>query len=564
MKNKKENIEIIETSAVILEEEKKENKFKKTLSAVGAFFKKFKSKKLKNEALLKRGGYSLAITAIVLVGLIVFNWLVGSLSDRFHLEADLTGNKKNSISEENIEYIKGIEHEVDITIIGAEENYASTAAYYATNHYGVTVNSSSDLEYFEQTQNLVTKYGEYNDNIVIKYVDMQSTEFTAITSSYPSYSFVYGDILVVSNASGNERVKQLTFNDIYATSTDSTYAAYGGSYSTLSANKIENALTSAIAYVTSVDTKNVAVLSGHSANAYTEAYKELLASNNYNITEISDKIINEISDEYDTIIISAPTIDFIGSELDAISKFLDNDGNLGKGLIFFADAAGPSLPNLYEFLEEWGISVGEGLLFETNDRCHYTDSPSTVFIFPESLEDDDITANMTDYISVANYNVPMNVCEPVSTNRDVKALMKTSTSTVVAPIGAASNWADYTDEEKSQFDCVIQSVETDYDEDNNKITSYVMAFSSVEFVQSTWSSYKDVCNQNIVMACTDRATHVGDTSITFTSKVIENESFASSVTESGSKVVTTVFMFIIPILIIALGILIYVRRRNAQ
>lgn len=564
MNNKNENKEIIETSAVVLEEEAKESKFKKMLSTVGAFFKRFKSKKLKNQALLKRGGYSLAITAIVLAGLIVFNWLVGALSDRFHLEVDMTSNKKSSISEDNIKYIKGIEHEVDITVIGAEENFANTMAYYAQNYYKVAINSSVDLEYFEQTQTLVSKYGEYNDNFVIKYVDPQSTEFTAITTSYSSYSFVYGDILVTSNASGSERVKLLTFNDIYATSTDSTYAAYGYSTATLSANKLENALTSAIAYVTSVDTKNVAVLSGHSANAYTDAYKELLASNNYSITEISDKIINSISDEYDAVIISAPTIDFIGSELDAISKFLDNDGKLGKGLIYFADASCPATPNLYEFLEEWGIAVNEGMVFETSDNYHITDSPSTVFILPESFEDDDITTSIKDYISVANLNVPMNVCEASSTTRKATALMKTSPTAVMAPVGASADWADYTDDEKTQFDCVIQSVETDYDDDNNKLTSYVMAFSSVEFVQSTWSSYSDVCNQDIVMACTDRATHVGDTSITFTSKFIENESFASSVSSGSSKVVMAVFMFIIPILMIVIGITVYVRRRNAQ
>ena len=47
-------------------------------------------------------------------------------------------------------------------------------------------------------------------------------------------------------------------------------------------------------------------------------------------------MIGSISDEYDAVIIAAPTTDFLGSELDAISDFLENDGKLGKGLIFFA------------------------------------------------------------------------------------------------------------------------------------------------------------------------------------------------------------------------------------
>lgn len=142
--------------------------------------------------------------------------------------------------------------------------------------------------------------------------------------------------------------------------------------------------------------------------------------------------------------------------------------------------------------------------------------------------------------------------------------MQTLDSAVIAPVGASSDWSDYTEDDTKQFDSVIQSVESDYDSDNNLLTSYVMAFSSVEYVQSTWASYSELCNQDIVMACTDRASHVGDTSMTFTSKVIENESFASSVTAGSSKAVNIIFMFVLPIAVIAVGIVIYVRRRNAR
>ena len=567
MKKNNENIEIIETSAEATVETESKKSFKDILSSVGGFFKKiagfFKSDKIKNELLFKRGSYSLVITAVVLVGLIVFNLLVGALADRFHLEFDMTSNQKNSISQENIDYIKAIEDEVNITIIGSEENFANYVSYYAQNYYNVTISSNSDYEYFEQTMALISKYGEYSDKLNIKYVDPQSTEYTAITSSYSSYTFVYGDIIVESNASGNKRTKILTFNDIYATTEDSTYAAYGyPSTYTLAANKIESALTGAIAYVTSADTKKVAVLSGHSENAYASAYIDLLASNNYDITEIPDKLIAEISSDYDAIIISAPTTDFIGSELEVISEFLDNGGKLGKGLLFFADAASPYLPNLYDFLEQWGISVSEGIIFETYSRNIFDETPTTLGTYPVQFEDDDITTNLT--AAITNYNVPMNVCETSTTTRKATALMQTLESTVVAPIGVAADWADYDEGDMKQYDTVIQSVESDRDSDNNLITSYVMAFSSVEYVQSTWASYSDLCNQDIVMATTDRATHVGDTSITFTSKVIENESFASAVTAGSSKAINIIFMFVIPIAIVVIGIVVFVRRRNAR
>ena len=64
--------------------------------------------KLKNKALFKRGGYAVAITAAVMAGLIILNVLLGTLAKRVPLEFDMTLDKKNSISQENIEYIKSI------------------------------------------------------------------------------------------------------------------------------------------------------------------------------------------------------------------------------------------------------------------------------------------------------------------------------------------------------------------------------------------------------------------------------------------------------------------------
>lgn len=562
MENNNQNLENVETSAIVEEatETKKKN-FKNIFSSIGAFFKKSGNGKIKNQALLRRGGYSLAITSIVLAGLIILNWLVSLLADNFNLVVDMTADKKNSISEKNEEYVKNLDADVTITIIGTETDYSDAMVYYAENYYGITLSQNkAESQYFDQTITLVSKYHDHNKRIVVKYIDPQSTEFTAITTTYADYSLIYGDMIVTSNSSGKDRVKVLKFSDIYVLSSSGSNSYYQ-SYS-LTANKLETALTSAIAYVTSSDNKKVAILSGHSANNYADAYKHIIATNNYEVDEITDKLITSISNEYDAIIISAPTIDFIGSELDIIAAFLENDGKKGKGLIYFADATCPALPNFTSFLKQWGIEVGEGILFETNSNNHIPNQPTTIGLYPTELEDDDINEKIN--MAIANYIVPMKVCEAATLQRKSTALMQTLDSTVVAPVGSSSTWADYKDEDKKQYDCVIQSVETDFDSDNNQLTSYIMAFASVEFIQSDWASQSSLSNQDIVMACSDRAAHVGDTSITFTSKVIKNESFITAVTEGSAKVVMIIFVFIVPVAIIAAGIAVFIRRRNAQ
>ncbi len=571
MENKE--IEIIEASAEVITEEKN--------SSFKASFEKFKglfkSKKLKNQALVKRGGYSIAITALVLAGLIVINWLFGALNDRFNLTIDMTSDKKNSISQENIDFIKALDADVSITVCGVEDS--SYMASYAQ-YYGITISSPSEVEYFDQTITLLQKYNDYNKRITIEYIDPNSTEFSAVMQKYPEYNaesgyFSAGDIIVSSSAGGQERTKYLTLDDIYVIDTDDSMAMYYGTSSmTLAGNRLETSLTSAIDYVTNKQIKKAGIITSHSNNKYSEAYQELLELNNYDITLIDDTFVSDISKELDVIVIASPTKDITQDEYNAISAFLENDGKLNKGLIYFADSSCPSLPTLNTLLKEWGIEVGTGVLFETYEGYHIPDDPTTMVIVPTVDEESNINAVLADVeipAALAGYVVPMNTCKPANNEITATALMQTSGETVIAPVGSPKTWKDYTDDDKKVFDCVIEAKKTRYDnniEDISKreMSSFVMAFSSVEYVASVYatdSQYGDKFdNQAIVMACTDRAAHKNSTH-TFESKVITADSFYADITEKDSKTIGLIFMGLVPIAVIVAGIVIFVLRRKS-
>lgn len=541
-----------ETSVTDIKEEKKPKKDKKAK-------KEKKPKKLKNQALLRRGGYSIAITAAVLAGIIVLNVLVNALASRFVLEFDMSSAKQNSVSEENIDYLKALDTDVNIIVCAEPEGYTGGyMSYYAQNLYGVTSDAS---EYFKQTVKLLDKYPAYNDKINLRYVDTQSTEFTEISSKYSNEKLYYGDIIVsTAGSDGNDRYKIIGFDDIYALNEDSTYAAYGYTTSTVSGNNVETAVTSAIAYVTSSKTKKVAVITGHSKTDYTSDYQTLLKANNYEIEIVSDTLIGSISNEFDAIIIAGPTTDFIGSELNAISEFLDNDGKLGKGLLFFADASAPYLTNLYDFLGQWGIDVGEGILFETNSNNHMDGDPMTMGIYPAS-SDEELTSGMQ--LCITGYNVPMSVGFESEGSIKVTSLMESLESVVAAPVGTTAGWTGADDYTKQKYAGVIQSVMSEYDDDNNLISSYVLAFGSTEYISSQYNEYSSVSNKNLSLACAERAVGAEDTGISFISKTITNESYADSVTESSAGIIRIIFMFILPIASIAIGIYIFIRRKNA-
>ena len=514
-----------------------------------------KVKKLRNQALLRRGSFSVAITAAVLAGIIVLNILVGALSKRFLLEIDMTPEQKHSISAENVEYLKKLDSEVTVTLCADEDNYVTYMSYY----YGSS--ATSDIsEYLEQTLTLLKKYGAYNEKITVRYIDPQGAEFNELSQKYPSDQLGYGSIVVSALQGSTERHKVLGFTDIYQTEEDSTYAAYGISSYSVTGNNLETAVTSAIAYVTGGKAKKVAFLTGHSAEDKTEAYQELLKTNNYEITLLSDSILRSIPDSYDAVVIAAPTVDFAETELSALSDFLDNQGGLNKSLIYFADAAAPYLPNFSEFLTQWNIAVGEGILFETDDGYHLPEDPTTMLMMlSEGHEDLGGSAQAC----VVGGSVPVLPGTDAGESIKTEILVETSDTVVAAPVGVSETWDGAGNYAAQSYAGILKAEKSDYDENNEEIKSQIIVFAGTDFLNSPYNSYPNVANQNVVLACSELAVGSEDTGISFISKTITSDSFTAP-TEGNAQMVQHIFMGLIPLIMIVAGIVVYVRRRNAQ
>ncbi len=515
-----------------------------------------KTKLIKNQALLKRGGYAVAITAAVLVGILVFNILVGVLASRVNLEFDMSLTQKNSISKDNIEFIKGLDQEINVTVCAKSDEYSGSYMTYFAQQYGITQDYT---EYYKQTVNLIEKYNQYNKKIKINFIDTQGSEFSEITSKYSNETINYGDIIVTCTQGDNERHKIIGYADIYELQEDDAYASYGYTTTIVAGNNIETALTSAIDYVTSTEIKKAAFLTGHSKIDYSEDYRKLLETNNYEVELISDPIITEISDEFDAVFIVAPTIDFIDTELEAIARFLDNNDIYEKGLVFFADATAPYLPNLYDYLAEWGIGVEEGILFETSSNNHMPDEPTTLGSYAAVEE------KIVDGIStcITGYNVPMSPLFEEEGKYTVTSLIATPETVVNAPVGTANDWTGAEKYEKSSYSTVLRSKRITYAEDNSELHNYILAFSSIEFIYSEYAEMAQVSNKDIAFAAAERAVGIEDNSIQFVSKIIENESFADAVTEGSSNIIKVIFMMFLPVALIVISIYVYIRRKNS-
>ena len=519
-----------------------------------------KAKPLKNQAFLKRGRFSIVITAAVIIAIILLNTIVSALANRFVLEFDMSTENTYSIDDKNIDYIKSIEDEIEIVLCADKESYVGGSMDYYAQAYNV-INSTGDaVNYYKQTVKLIDKYDDYNRKIKVSFLDTQTSEFAAIAEEYSSTTLNYGDILVSGTINDTKRYKKVGYTDIYQLTANDTYAQMGyGTVYDVTGNKIETALTSAIAYITSTDDKNIAILTGHSTTAdYTSVYVQLLKDNNYNVEIIANSMITEIDDKFDAVAIIAPSKDFLADEIIALEEFLQNDDKLEKGLLYFADATVPYLPNFAEFLSEWGIQIDEGVLFEPSDAGHIPGENTRLYSY--SSGQDNITADV--YRCISGYNVPIYPAFDEKGDITVTSLVESSDSVVAAPLGTPEGWTGFDNYTPKTYSTVIQTEKFSYYGDNNdEVRSYVMAFSSVEFIYSEYAEATSISNKDVAFATTERAARSDNSGISFVTKSITNESFVTN--EAAASAIRTIFVIILPIVMIAIGIIVYIRRKNA-
>ena len=144
-------------------------------------------------------------------------------------------------------------------------------------------------------------------------------------------------------------------------------------YTYIKSSRTDEAITSAIMNVTSDYTPKVTILSAHSSFD-ASAFSSLLAQNNFE-TVSQDLLMDEIDPEAVVAVLFAPSEDLDEAQLKKLDAFLDNDGQKGKTLLYFAAANQPKLPNLEAFLSEWGIVIEDSTILETNYNRIYNYSP---------------------------------------------------------------------------------------------------------------------------------------------------------------------------------------------
>ncbi|MDL2233523.1 GldG family protein, partial [Ruminococcaceae bacterium OttesenSCG-928-L11] len=366
----------------------------------------FKSRKF------RQGSVATVITVLVVVLIVIVNMVAGALSTRYSLSLDLTSGAIFTLSQESIDFLKSVEKDVTVYVLNDEDYFMARGTYY------------------QQAGEVIKRYAQQSPRITVKYVDI--VKDPTFTSNYPDLTLNTGNILVEC---GTNSVV-LTAYDLFNTQMD--YSTYR---TAIVSSKAEQALSSAILNVTSDKKVIVSVLQGHNEVDITD-FTTLLQTNNYEVVT-QNLMTEDINPDATIAIMCAPSRDISEEEARKLDAFLSNGERMGKTLFYLASASvQTAMPVLDAFLEDWGIRVNSGVVFENSQSKLFQ---MNVFMTLADYSEDEYSKSVqAKSLPMAIPNArPLEFAYETKGATTTKSLLDFSVTAGVRPNDAGDDW-DYT------------------------------------------------------------------------------------------------------------------------
>ena len=479
-----------------------------------------------NNRRFKHGSMATVLTIGFVVVVVVINVIASLLLDRFPVNVDLTSDQIYQMTDESVEYVKGIDTDVDIYVCISESDLVSLA---------------SQSVYYKQAYEMIENYGRQNSRIHIEYVDlMEEPEFA---QQYSAYDVENYSIIVESD----KRIRVTSLTDLFDQQTDSSTG------STTISSKAEQVLTSAVMYVTDEEVMQAIVLTGHSESSVS-GFTSLLTANNYEVTQ-QNVTTEELNQDAAIAVIYAPTTDYSNEELQKLDTFLDNDGDFGKTLVYIASVNQPELPNLEAFLSEWGVEIGDGVLYETNTANAY----GSGFIMGLDYTAEDYTTDLRqpDLPFIGYNSRPLSALWEEDSNRSTQVLLSTPETAILVPFDADENF-DISAQEQSAYPVAILGQRTRY-EGTDPLTSNVLVFGGETMFDESITSSANYNNNEYTVGLVNRLAGKED-ALSIVSVSFDTETL--TISQAQYNTLGVIFMFVLPIACVVIGIVIWILRRN--
>ena len=504
---------------------KKKEKSEKSL-------KKVKNKKSFSEMIKKfkktwivKGTNTLILIAILVAIFVLINYGVKKLD---LTDIDCTTSQDYSLTDESKERIKNIEQDVNIYFAGFEEEETS---YKLAKQYN-KVNSKIKVECIDISKNL---------ELANKY---------SLTSDNP-------EVVVESG----KKYRKLSYYDLYT---------YDSNYSMVDVS--EQKITSAILNVTSDYTPKAYFLTGYTNFALNTSGKLSILSSYLENEVLTYEDLNilttqKVPDDCDTLIITTPNKDFDNIVADAIIKYIKKGGNI---LWFYgASIQDQKFENVNKVLSQYGVnSFEKGIIYETNAKNVVFNAMDA---FMPTIEGSEALKSLS-----TNGGVILLDATKININTDKLSDLKvektdllTSSDTTYFTKNLTSTSANKKEDEKGSFIVGAQMVKTisEAKEEKEGVTSTLIIYGNDYFISddgptdNTGAKYSLIYLANNVDVALNSLAYLTNTDQNITIRKSYSDA-QTSFTPTDKETSTILFIiFTVPIVIIAIGIIVWILRK---
>lgn len=493
-----------------------------------------------NKRKLKYGSIAAAITLIVVAIVVLVNVIVNIASNKVNMSIDLTTNGNFEISQQTIDYLATLDQPVNIVCLSDELTF-QTATYI----------------YYKQAYEVLKKYSIYSNQINLKFVDMVADP-TYAERYKESYKGEISQYSIIVENEANGRIKVFGIQDLYNTESQFDYSSFSY-YDVPVSSKAEQEITSAIMYVTDPDPIKAVVFNSETSGTSYDNVFNLLSANGYEVSEM-DPLAGTIPEETDIVVINAPLNDYDSSVIDMLYAFLDNDGKLGKSLIYFADYSQKTTSNIDTFLEEWGIRVENGIVADSDVNNLQSQN---LYVIRDYIAENDYSTNLASAsLPVIDFQSrPLTLLFDTKDTRSTIPLLQTKDTAFIMTdeVQQAIKNGDTSGIEYGVQTTMALGRKHIFDEDNNLVFSNVLVIGSSETLDESFTSTTYFNNGDYFISVVN--TMAGkNTGISIVAKDLGSDSF--DMDQGTANRYFILFIVIIPAAVLIIGAVVFIRRRS--
>lgn len=461
----------------------------------------------------RAGSYS-AFAAVVVIAIAVLANLMVSTLPSTTTQLDLTEQSLYSLSEQTERIAASLDKDVTMYLICNEGSEDATIL------------------------RLLERYEGLSDHIRVETMD-PTIHPTFLDQYELDISTLYANSVLLDCGG---RYRLVGYDEIYVTEYSMDYYSY--SYNSTTSFDGENALTNALHYVSSDSLPKAYILTGHGEAELDESITAMLAQDNFDSESISLLSMDAAPEDAAAIIIHQPTSDLSEDEADLLIAYLENGGSV---TLFTSYMDVQKMPQLLRMTSAMGLTAGEGIVIEGDRQMRLNRYPH--YLLPE-IGDHEIT----EVLSAAGYYILTPLAQPIlekeDSTADITWLLTTSADAYAKLAGL-----NLTTTEKEEGDAEGPFYVGAVAEDAGKL----LWITGDSFLDSYVDSAVSGANSNLFL---NALNWMGGQEESISIRAKSLDATGLTVTQSDSSLWSVIMIGVIPLALVAVGVIIMMRRKR--